>query len=335
MQYTIETIRPRLAAAVGGEGNLASWYNARTMRCTASRAARELDSAAEDCVYLLSRIRKALIDVDLLDWRQCTDEENVARYVRLWAAWQSAGSRVANWMVTGPAKFPVNANNKRIATEDRRYQELRDFTAGAGYSVVKRARKAKAAAIGAGGIASIELAGLERNLQSREARQEQMRAVNACIRKAKPTGADGDAARLAQLLEAAGQPAGLAFAAAILKPDWAGRRGYVDYQFSNNLAEIKRLRARVAQVRGKLERIEAADQDEAPIARKVGDVEVLENVAEDRLQLIFPGKPSDQVRGLLKGRGFRWSPRNGAWQRQLTNAARDAAQGILAQLQPA
>lgn len=40
-----------------------------------------------------------------------------------------------------------------------------------------------------------------------------------------------------------------------------------------------------------------------------------------RLQLIFDGKPEDAVRDILKKNGFKWSPKNGAWQRQLTDNA--------------
>ena len=37
-----------------------------------------------------------------------------------------------------------------------------------------------------------------------------------------------------------------------------------------------------------------------------------------RLQLIFTDKPNDEVRTILKKNSFRWSPKNNAWQRQLT-----------------
>ena len=40
-----------------------------------------------------------------------------------------------------------------------------------------------------------------------------------------------------------------------------------------------------------------------------------------RLQLIFDGKPKEEVRNILKKNGFRWSPHYGAWQRQLTDNA--------------
>ena len=37
----------------------------------------------------------------------------------------------------------------------------------------------------------------------------------------------------------------------------------------------------------------------------------------NRLQLKFDGKPDENTRTLLKSNGFRWSPKEGAWQRQL------------------
>lgn len=50
----------------------------------------------------------------------------------------------------------------------------------------------------------------------------------------------------------------------------------------------------------------------------IGAVKVLHNTDENRLQLFFEGKPEQDIISRLKGRGFKWSPRNKAWQRQLT-----------------
>lgn len=58
-----------------------------------------------------------------------------------------------------------------------------------------------------------------------------------------------------------------------------------------------------------------------PAEYSVGDVGVLHNVEENRLQLFFNGKPKTETLSKLKGRGFKWSPRNKAWQRQLTTNA--------------
>ena len=45
------------------------------------------------------------------------------------------------------------------------------------------------------------------------------------------------------------------------------------------------------------------------------------NTDINRLQLKFDGKPDASTRSILKSYGFRWSPREGAWQRQLTRNA--------------
>ena len=66
--------------------------------------------------------------------------------------------------------------------------------------------------------------------------------------------------------------------------------------------------------------------------RTIGDVQIVENAEANRIQLIFPAKPSEQVRALLKQNGFRWSPTEGAWQRMLNNSGRGAAEYVLARL---
>lgn len=62
---------------------------------------------------------------------------------------------------------------------------------------------------------------------------------------------------------------------------------------------------------------------------QVGNVTVIQNTQDNRLQLLFPGKPEPAVIANLKSRGFKWSPRNKAWQRQLTPNALRAAQTLL------
>jgi len=69
-----------------------------------------------------------------------------------------------------------------------------------------------------------------------------------------------------------------------------------------------------------------------PSSKVVKGVKVVENVVLNRLQLEFPDKPNVEIRTLLKKWGFRWSPREGRWQRQLTNSARYAANQVLSSL---
>ena len=68
----------------------------------------------------------------------------------------------------------------------------------------------------------------------------------------------------------------------------------------------------------------AAGQERVETTRQDG-VKIVENLEINRLQIFFPGKPSAEMRDKLKRGGFRWAPTEGAWQRQLNNSARYAA----------
>ena len=57
--------------------------------------------------------------------------------------------------------------------------------------------------------------------------------------------------------------------------------------------------------------------------------EIVKNAELNRLQIIFDYIPDEEIRTALKQNGFRWSPSNKAWQRQLTDAAEIAARNVL------
>lgn len=102
--------------------------------------------------------------------------------------------------------------------------------------------------------------------------------------------------------------------------DFMIRQGWKPYfDTANTNAEIKRLKAR-------LEKLQQM-KEEGTTETKTEDTEgnelftIVKNTEIMRLQLIFNGKPADEVREILKKNGFKWSPKNGAWQRQLTDNA--------------
>jgi hypothetical protein len=107
-------------------------------------------------------------------------------------------------------------------------------------------------------------------------------------------------------------------------PDFCGRIGFPSYVLTNNNANIKRMEQRLVS----LQRLEQAEE-------KVIESEhytVVEDPEDNRFKLEFPGKPSAEVRKLLKSHGFRWSPRNKAWQRMLNGNSRTTFQIIKPQL---
>lgn len=62
----------------------------------------------------------------------------------------------------------------------------------------------------------------------------------------------------------------------------------------------------------------------------IGDVLIVANRDIERLQLIFDGKPAPEIIAELKGAAWNWSPKNGAWQRKITNNAIYSAKSIAA-----
>lgn len=194
--------------------------------------------------------------------------------------------------------------------------------------------RAKAASVGSGGISSDDPEALDKlaaKLAKKEANQVFMREANKVIRafyKAGVRDANSGAywdRYLARLAEKTGRQWSAAEACAALQPDFAGRIGFADYQLSNNNAEISRIKKRIAQ----LERAAKAEPKEAEYQ---GLCKVVENVEENRVQIIFDGKPSADVRSVLKSNGFRWSRYNMAWQRHLNNAGRWAAERVIKEL---
>jgi len=203
----------------------------------------------------------------------------------------------------------------------------------------KRAKelRGRAEGVGKGGISSDDpdaIRKLQAEIDAAQGRQDFMKAANVVIRKALKAGAKPESPIeelepwMAKAAEATGLPWGEGSMRAALKPDFAGRVGYAPYQLQNNGANIKRMEKRIAELQANAQRAEAAGGEEKRDVYQ-GLCEVVENFEENRLQIVFDGKPSAEVRGELKSNGFRWAPSQEAWQRQLNNGARYAAKRFL------
>jgi hypothetical protein len=197
---------------------------------------------------------------------------------------------------------------------DRAYRGRIDSKFRKGFETLKVAGEAaaRAASVGTGGISSDDPEAIEKlkaELEPLKAKQEEMALANKLVRKGR------------EALQVAGYPDALI--AAWLTPSWGGKcRAYEPYQLSNNSANIRRIEQRIEQLAKLPER-------EAKETVSNAGIKLVENVELNRVQLIFPGKPDAEVRGELKGRGFRWSPTEGAWQRHLNNSGVYAAKCVL------
>lgn len=230
------------------------------------------------------------------DLTKIEDEASKERYKQAYIlklrCWLSAKGRCMSVLVAGPANFPVARNEKANRSERNKYDEFRNWRDRA-WKSINRSKAEKN-----------ELPPLEdvRNrLASRKDMQQKMKTANTIIRK----GVDVES----KLLEILASD----IVKQILNPVRGYGKGFARFELTNNLAEIKRLEARLAE----LEKKEAAGVD-GNKSQEFGAITLIENFEADRVQLVFPDKPDDKTRTLLKGNGFKWSPNAGAWQRKMT-----------------
>ena len=144
--------------------------------------------------------------------------------------------------------------------------------------------------------------------------QENMKAGNKIVRNKKLT----DAQKISQLKELGFSENDAVYR---LTPNFCGNTGFPSWELSNNSAVIRNAKQRLEKAI-KFKTTENCEYE-------IGDVRVVENYEENRLQLFFPGKPDEDTRGKLKHNGFRWSPLNSCWQSYLNRYQIDRAKSII------
>jgi len=122
---------------------------------------------------------------------------------------------------------------------------------------------------------------------------------------------------------------------------------YFEQQHARHIAENKRIRkektgeplfymvGETQKIRELKKRIPEAEKRQTFKTKSFtfdNGVKVEQNIEENRLKVLFDGKPSCEMIRLLKSKGMRWAPSKGAWQRQLTGNAQAAINSILSHL---
>ncbi len=203
-------------------------------------------------------------------------------------------ARVPSVLIAGPSNFPVNKKNKQNAARDRNMGEYMEIK-----GLLDKIRGTGTGGISADDPRAVEK--LENELADLISSQERMKAANAYFRKHKTL--DG----CPYLSEDT-----IAKLKVSMARDWRKNPvPFPSYSLSNNNANIHRVQQRIEDIKQKSEF--------AGWAFEGGRAEA--NEAENRLQLFFDEKPTDEQRQQLKHNGFKWAPSQGAWQRQLTRNA--------------
>lgn len=257
--------------------------------------------------FAITDTQKATLEAELERYR--------TKYIQLYSAKLSAQSRTMSSMITGPSNFPVRRNHKALNVEHSRSVELIEWQA--------KARKAINSKIcpGLSGVISSDdpevIDKLEAKVASLVKVQELMKSANSIVRKKKLT----DEQKIAAMVDV-----GLSEETAIkaMKPDYMGRVGFPGYSLTNNNATIKTAKDRLEKLKAK-----ANDTNSEII---IGGIIILDNVEANRVQILFPGKPPEEVRSQLRSRGFIWAPSNSAWQRMRSSDAMRYAKQIVSGL---
>lgn len=294
------------------------------------RARAEIDtlfarlSDFKEFIERLATQRDIAADFDAL----AEAERYVRKSVSLARAYWASESRCMSWHITGPARFPVDRNRKRIDISAKRASEWQEHTISA-----RKAIRRAAYPHGEEGdpIRSDDpeaIKKIEAKIAALGMAADRAVLINAAVRKLERAGKTQEE-MVDALVADLGVSRTLAISTCIIpERDKGWRRRHIETALTR--AEIKRLQDRL----GGLKRMAARGDSERTVQTAEGNVEVVENAEAARIQLIFPGKPSGDVRDVLKREGFRWSPSHGAWQRHLNSSGRDAVRRVLDILRP-
>lgn len=215
-------------------------------------------------------------------------------------------ARVPSILIAGGSNFPVRRKEKQNAARDQNMAEWKEIE-----GILHKIQST-----GMGGISADRpdaIQQLEGKLKRCEELQKKMRDVNAYYRKhQRVEGCELLTEKEIHVLSEA------------LKIAW-NPKPYPSYLLSNNSAEIRRLKSRLAELK--------ENQEVGFSGWKFAGGEAVANKEYNRLQLFFEEKPSPEERSMLRKSGFKWAPSAEAWQRQLNRNAISAA-GNLPFIQP-
>ena len=272
-------------------------------------ATAEYRAAVDQAAELVERQKKAVSPFyhDKLD-------ALLDRYARRLAEWTNDYNRnqasYPSQFISGAGGFNMRKHNKQMAREDslwKEYDEIKDLL-----------HKMESVGTGAVDLADPHAREiLTDQLQKLQARLDRNKAMNAYYRKHKSF------AGFPELTDEAAARLDAQFAETRQRCPWIDKP-CPDYELTSLRGKIKRVEERIAELD---KRAQQAEQPADNTAFPGG--EIVRNLEADRLQIIFDEKPDEDTRAALKENGFRWSPRYGAWQRQLTQNAESAARRAL------
>lgn len=235
------------------------------------------------------------------------------RYARRLAQWTNDhnrnGASCPSILISGGSNFPVRKKERQNAREDSLWQEYKTIE-----SILDKIKSVGTGPVDLADPHAREI--LTEQLTAHQKALEDAKAANAYYRKHKTL--DGCPGITKKELEWLTRPG--VFAKGDGSPLALYGCPFPAYELQSRRGYIKRVQARLED----LDNLQAR-QASGETAEEHDGFQIVRNAEQNRLQIIFDGKPDEDTRQALKRNGFRWSPRNSAWQRQLTDNAERAA----------
>jgi len=239
-----------------------------------------------------------------------------AGYLARTKAQLSADSRILSPMISGPARFPTNRNNKANSASEKRQEETVEFRKRALFAAAKAINPVTSRApVLSRDDAAVQT--LTTQVEALEKIQDHYKKMNAGYAKFVKNPASLATSGLSEKEQATIK----AFHEAPKDQGDSGKP-YPSYRLTNNGANIRRIRDRI----DTLSKLKAMPEKEEKYS---GGVSINHDPDDARIRIKFPGKPSPEVIKQIKSRGFIWSPSYGTWQRQLNGNGTYAADELM------
>ena len=238
-------------------------------------------------------------------------------YARRLAQWTNDYNRnqasYPSQFIAGAGNFNMRKHNRQMSREDSLWEEYRQIEA-----ILDKIRSVGTGPVDLADPHAREM--LTERLNSQRQMLEDAKTANAYYRKHKTLeGCPGLSEKNRAWLTRPG-----VFASGDGSPISQYGSPFPAYELASIRGKIERTEQRLAELD---RREQQAAQPQTGTAFDGG--QIVRNIDLNRLQILFDTIPDADTRTALKQNGFRWSPKNQAWQRQLTDNAERAARSVL------
>ena len=238
-------------------------------------------------------------------------------YARRLAQWTNDynrnQARYPSQFIAGAGNFNMRKHNRQMSREDSLWEEYRQIEA-----ILDKIRSVGTGPVDLADPHAREM--LTERLNSQRQMLEDAKTANAYYRKHKTLeGCPGLSEKSRAWLTRPG-----VFASGDGSPISLYGSPFPAYELASIRGKIERTEQRLAE----LDRREQQTAEPQTSTAFDGG-QIVRNIDLNRLQILFDAIPDADTRAALKQNGFRWSPKNQAWQRQLTDNAERAARQVL------